>query len=282
MTEEENILLSERRNHPEKSGKLNSLRTSKDLFRSSAEMLAMDLGANVMFTEFVIMGDQFRVASENRKAEKYYLKALQATKDPMDLNAGHRRLAWLYSNLLLRNQNEMRKRFREALELVKDGRDDLMRFTTGNTHAEWGYLEYMLKNYDEALKNQKQAEEIFLRMSDEGRNKQSSLDGLRLDMGYTYMRLAETARRRGSYSLFYDLLNLAEQALAGISEDRGVDTQKAWADLKIMQAQALSPLSPAFSASLRSFRLWPGNSPRSPLPMEHPQHDSDGLGLPQP
>ncbi len=282
MTDEENMLLNEGRNHPEKFRRLNSLRTSRDLFRSSAEMLAKDLGPNVLFTEYLIMGDQSKAANDNQKAGKYYDMALQTTNDPIDLNQAHRRHAWLYSSLLLRNQNEMRKRFMQALEPVKDGRNDLIRFTAGNTYADWGFQEYNLKNYDEALKRQKQAEQIFLHMSDEGRNKQSSLDSLRLDMGYTYMKLAEQARRSASYSLYGDALKRAEEAIAGISEDRATDKQRALADLRSLEAETADSLSPSFSTSLRPFRLWPGSLLRSPLPMESPQHQADSLGLHQP
>ncbi len=283
MTDEE-VMLEDARNSPEKQSRLNSLRTSRDLFRSSAEMLAMDLGSKVLFAEFLIMGDQFKEANDNKKAGEYYDKALRSTKDPIDMNKAHRRHAWLYSSLLLRNHDEMRTRFRNALGSVKDQRNDLMLFTAGNTYAEWGYQESYLKNYDEALERQKQAEQIFLRMSDEGRNKQSSLDRLRLDMGYNYMRLALRVGQSASYSLYLESLKLAEQAFAGISDDPEIDSQKqkAFDDLRSLQGQIPGSWSSALSASLRPFRPWPGHPLQSPLPMERPQHQADTLGLPQP
>lgn len=282
MTDEENLLLNDGRNSPEKNSKLNSLRTSRDLFWSSAELLAVDLGSKVLFTEFLIMGDQSKAANNIQKAGNFYDMALRTTKDPIELNRAHRRHAWLYSSLLLRNHDEMRKRFIQALGPVQDGRNDLMLFTTGNTYVDWGLQEDNLKNYDEALKRQKQAEQIFLKMSDEGYNKQSSLDRLRLDMGYTYMSLASKARKSASYSLVYDSLNLAEQTFAGISDDREIDRRQAFADLRKLQGRIEGSLSPSLSTALRSFRSVPANPLHSPLPMERPQQQADALGLPQP
>lgn len=271
ITGEEIMLLNQGRKDSESESRLESLRTSRDLFRSSAEMLAMDLGSKVLFTEYLIMGDQFNASNDIQKAGQYYDKALGASKGPVDLNRAHRRHARLYSSLLMRNHPEMRKRFIQALEPVKDERNDLIRFTAGSTYSDWGYQEFSLKNYDEALKRQKQAEQIFLRMSDEGRNKQSALDRLRLDMVYTYLMLADKASQSASYTDLYDALNRAEQTSAGISNALERDKQTALAELRRLQASVPEPWSPTFSTPLRPFRLWPGNPLHSSHSVERPQ-----------
>ncbi len=268
MSEEVDRLRSADFDTQEVSRRLDYLHDSKDLYRSSAEMLAQDLGPNVLFAEYLIMGDQFQEDNNHRKATEYYEKALaplikmktwKTDADLVEQNRAYRRLARLQNSLLLKNVAKMNYYFDLAIQAAKGEGNDLMRFTAGATYEDWAEGERRLKNYKESLVKLELAEQEFLKMSDDDQNKHRSLDRVKLQTGYTLLSMADAEINRGNHKSSWEKLAQAEQVFLKISDYIDNKKQKALAELRRLRKLA-SPWTSASPPTLGPAPLW-----RSPL-----------------
>lgn len=246
---------------PEINLKIDYLHRSKDLYRSSAEMLAKDLDSNVLLDEYLIMGDQFQEDNNHTKATEYYKKALSTlnglTSDDarIDRNRAYRRLALLQNSLLLNNESKMREYFHGAIDAVQGKTNGLMLYTTGATYRSWAIAESELNNHNESLDKFKLAEKTFIEMSDDDNNKHKSLDRVRHDIGQTFLILAEADHTQGKDNEFRIKLDEAEQTLIKISDQNTNLKQDALEKLRRIRLRTSSWIA-APSPSLSPQPLW--------------------------
>ncbi len=167
MSEDVDRLETEEPDSPVVRRKISTLIGSVKLYRSSAEKLAQDLGANVLFIEYLIIGDAFRDDSRQQsKTTEYYKKALEAKASSTERNIAFRRLATLQILPPYKDVTQMRYYFTLAINEVKGEVDDL-RFSTGRTYEDWAVAERSLNNYKEYWKRQDLAEQAYLKISDD-------------------------------------------------------------------------------------------------------------------
>lgn len=277
-------LENEEINSPAVRRKINDLHGNKDLYRSSAEMLAQDLGPNVLFIEYLIIGDQFadnESTHSHSKASEYFLKSLkkEVNANPIERNRAYRRLARLEITVPFRNIAQMRSYFNLAIYEVNQEVDDL-RFTAGRTYQDWADAESFLNNDQESLEKLALAEKVFLRMSDDDWSKRGAVDEVRLSTGYTLLKIAKAKRNQGNHIDFREKLDEAEQAFLKISDHKDNGKLEAVEELRRHRLSASSWISAP--PSLDPAPLW-----RSPLLDDAIRNlsreaPSNGLGRAQP
>jgi tetratricopeptide (TPR) repeat protein len=119
-----------------------NLNNKRLIYVEAADTLITQIPNNVSWAEYAILAYEKQLDSNFTQAERYYQKAIEASRTPLGKNFSIRALAGLYfSQGPLLDFGKGRKHFGEAVDALKNPTDHYMAYTLGYTYEQWGLYE---------------------------------------------------------------------------------------------------------------------------------------------
>jgi TPR repeat protein len=121
-----------------------SLNNKRLINIEAADSLVTQIPAYVSWAEYGVLAAEHAADSDFTQAERYYKKAIDAGHTAIGKIFSIRALAVLYfSPTPLRDLDQGRKYFGDAVEVVKNPTDSYMAYTLGYTYEQWGINELL-------------------------------------------------------------------------------------------------------------------------------------------